>query len=435
MRILIGTTPLPGHVNPFTTLAKALLGAGHEVLWYTGHSFADQVTALGATFLPFDQALEYDTQALNTIFPKRRQYQGLDHIKFDLRKIFIDNLEGQTVDLLALCRDHQPDVVLSDTGLLGAIATCSHLQLPLAICNVTALMVSDPTIAPFGFGRLPNNSYLGRLQNRFLYWFCETFVLADIHQAVNEILTALRMSPLNYALFDVPIYMPDLFLQPTTPRFEYPRSNLPNACHFIGPIFPTFPSPFDPPAWWPELTTNRPVVLVTQGTMTTEPQQLILPTIQALANEDVLVIVTTANRAVSELGPLPSNVRAEPFIPYNRLLPQLDLIVTNGGYGTVQMALAHGVPLVVAGKTEEKAEIGARVTWAEVGLDLKTNYPKPRQIRRAVSHILNAPKYKRNAQYVACDMAGYDAPQQTVALIEQLVNHRASTPISESHIV
>ena len=40
-------------------------------------------------------------------------------------------------------------------------------------------------------------------------------------------------------------------------------------------------------------------------------------------------------------------------------------MVTNGGYGGVQLALAHGVPLVVAGNTEEKGEIAARVAAYE----------------------------------------------------------------------
>jgi UDP:flavonoid glycosyltransferase YjiC (YdhE family) len=36
-------------------------------------------------------------------------------------------------------------------------------------------------------------------------------------------------------------------------------------------------------------------------------------------------------------------------------------MVTNGGYGGVQMALAHAVPLVVAGAKEDKPEVAGRV--------------------------------------------------------------------------
>jgi len=182
-------------------------------------------------------------------------------------------------------------------------------------------------------------------------------------------------APLNYAFFDAGLLEPDLVLQPTTPLFEYPRPNMPDTLHFIGPILPVFPLAYDEPDWWDDLPTDRPVVLVTQGTLAADPRQLIVPAIQALADQAVLVVVTTANRPVAELGHLPPNVRAAPFIPYDRLLPHIDLLVTNGGYGAVQLALAYGVPLVAAGKTEEKAEICARIAWAGVGINLRTDTP------------------------------------------------------------
>ncbi len=136
------------------------------------------------------------------------------------------------------------------------------------------------------------------------------------------------------------------------------------------------------------------------------------------------MVVTTCNRAISKLGQLPPNVRAEPFVPYDRLLPHVDLLVTNGGYGTVQMALAHGVPLVAAGKTEDKAEICTRVAWAGVGINLKTESPHSQQIKQAVWQTLNTPTYRQNTQRLCNNFAQYNAPQQAVTLIEQLMTER-----------
>src|SRR4030095_4366556 len=85
---------------------------------------------------------------------------------------------------------------------------------------------------------------------------------------------------------------------------------------------------------------------------------------------------------------LPANARVEPFIPFGALLPHVDLMITKGGYGGVQFALAHGVPLIVAGATEEKPEIAARVAWSGAGINLKTKTPSPEQIRAAVRAVL-----------------------------------------------
>lgn len=421
MRILIGTTPQAGHVNPLTTLAQALLRAGHEVLWYTGRSFEAKITALGATFFPFEQALELNADSIETLFPERANYKGLAQLKFDLRKLFIDNLEGQAADLLAICQDSKPDLLLADLGLLGAAVPKYRLHLPLVMCNISVLPLSSPNTAPFGFGLAPSDSMVGRWRNRLLYWLRDTLILADLHRAMNEKLKLLELPPLRGSLFDAAAYAPDILLQPTTPLFEYPRPDLPDTVHFIGPLLPAFSPHYHEPAWWPELQTKRPVVLVTQGTVSTDPRQLILPAIQALAGQGVLVVVTTANRPVSDLGELPSNVRAESFIPYDRLLPHVDLLVTNGGYGTVQMALVHGIPLVAAGKTEEKAEICARVAWAGLGINLKTDTPTVPRIRQAVLTVLNTPTYRQHGQRLRHDCARYNAPQQAVALMEGLI--------------
>ena len=47
-------------------------------------------------------------------------------------------------------------------------------------------------------------------------------------------------------------------------------------------------------------------------------------------------------------------------------------MVTNGGYGAVQRALIAGVPLVVAGNTEDKPEVAARVECFGAGVNLRT---------------------------------------------------------------
>jgi UDP:flavonoid glycosyltransferase YjiC (YdhE family) len=87
---------------------------------------------------------------------------------------------------------------------------------------------------------------------------------------------------------------------------------------------------------------------------------------------------------------------------------------------TVQIALANGIPLVVAGQTEDKPEASARVGWAGVGINLKTKTPTPKQVRNAVRKLLADSKYKTKAKYFQAEMNRYHAPTQAVSLIEQL---------------
>ena len=52
-----------------------------------------------------------------------------------------------------------------------------------------------------------------------------------------------------------------------------------------------------------------------------------------------------------------------------------DVYVGNGGYGGVHFAMEHGVSLVVAGTTEDKVGVTARVARSGAGINLKSNRP------------------------------------------------------------
>jgi UDP:flavonoid glycosyltransferase YjiC (YdhE family) len=124
------------------------------------------------------------------------------------------------------------------------------------------------------------------------------------------------------------------------------------------------------------------------------------------------------------LGDLPVNVRAEPFIPFDRLLPHVDVMVSNGGYGGTQMALAHGIPLMVAGEIEDEMEVAARVEWTDAGINLRQQRPSPDQVRRAVREVLANPRYQENGGAIGASFVKYDAPTRASELLESLAQYR-----------
>ena len=139
------------------------------------------------------------------------------------------------------------------------------------------------------------------------------------------------------------------------------------------------------------------MVHVTQGTLdNADLGRLLLVTTRALARDDVLVVATTGGPDPEPLRrDLPANVRLERFVPHDLLLPHVDVMVTNGGYGGVQQALANGVPLVVAGDSEDKPEVAARVQWSGAGVNLHTGRPSPAMVGRAVRRVLAHGSYRR----------------------------------------
>jgi UDP:flavonoid glycosyltransferase YjiC (YdhE family) len=191
-------------------------------------------------------------------------------------------------------------------------------------------------------------------------------------------------------------------------------------------MLPPFPADFTQPAWWPDLRSGRPVVHVTQGTVATEMVELVLPTIQALADEKVLVVVTTPEP--ESLGRLPANARVERTIPHACLLPFVDVMVTNGGYNGVKVALAYGVPLVAAGASEDKPEVCSRIAWSGAGINLKTGSPTPGLLNKAVMEVLQDPAYREKAKMIQADFARHDSPAEAAQLLEILAQTKQLVP-------
>jgi UDP:flavonoid glycosyltransferase YjiC (YdhE family) len=130
-------------------------------------------------------------------------------------------------------------------------------------------------------------------------------------------------------------------------------------------------------------------------------------------------------------GPLPANARVAEYIPYDLLLPRIDAVVTNGGFGGVQRAIAHGLPLVVAGSTEDKPEVAARVAWAGCGRDLRTGTPRPDAVRRAVREVLTTPSYRLRSRELATAIAALPDPVDVIAAgLDAAVAARRTPPVT-----
>jgi UDP:flavonoid glycosyltransferase YjiC (YdhE family) len=175
------------------------------------------------------------------------------------------------------------------------------------------------------------------------------------------------------------------------------------------------------------------VVHVSQGTIDNKDfGRLVRPTLDALTDRDVLVIVATGGRPVEELGELPGNARAAEFLPYDALLPKTDVFVTNAGFGGTQYALSHGVPIVAAGDTEDKPEVSMRVEWSGVGVNLKTGTPTASAVGAAVDRILADPSFRRRASTLAVRIAGYSTFDEIESELEAAARAsrlRLETPV------
>jgi UDP:flavonoid glycosyltransferase YjiC (YdhE family) len=430
-RFLFTTMPATGHVMPKLPIARELVARGHDVHWYTGAAYRASVRATGATHHPIRSAEDFGGQTIGEAFPELVGLTGVTMVRRAFQRVFIDNAEGMLRDCQAILAEHPADVILAEPLFVAARWLHELGGPPWATLGESMLGTYSRDTAPFGPGLFPLGGPAGRLRNATMNLVHRRLLFAPVTSHYEQARARVGLPRLGVSFIDTFIGS-HLYMQSTVPGFEYPRSDLPPQVHFIGPLLPEPTANFDPPRWWDELGGSRPVVLVTQGTVATDPQHLLVPTLRALADEDALVIATTGGPAEDVLNALggtpPAHVKVERFVPYAELMPHIRVLVTNGGYGTVQHALSEGVPIVVAGATEDKPEVAARIAWSGAGIRLRSQSPAPEHLRRAVREVLDRPDYRNRAHAIGEEMAAYDAPRTAATLLENLAGARRRTP-------
>jgi UDP:flavonoid glycosyltransferase YjiC (YdhE family) len=155
---------------------------------------------------------------------------------------------------------------------------------------------------------------------------------------------------------------------------------------FTGPL--PVRTAWHPPAWWTTLDSAKPRVIVTQGTLATDPARLCVPVRDAIDGLDVTAVYT----APASVAPT-----AAPWLPLPSILDGAALLVTSGGYGGIQAALVAGVPVLVAGDTEDKIENGVRVEYAGIGGYLPAPYTAER-LKEAIVTVMQTPRFYERAR-------------------------------------
>lgn len=420
LRFLFATTPLPGHVNPGLPIARALVERQHEVRWYTGRAHAVAVARTGAVVEPIVDAYDPANQPLDERYPGRAMLEGLRSLKYDLKHLFLDEAPAYVHELEAILGRFAADVVVVDTAFLAGRLVHERGGPPYASYGISVLPIPSSDIPPLGTGRAPATSAVGKLGQRIMHAVAPRLLFRDVQRHQHAVRRGLGLPPTDQTVIDQ-FVSPYLYLQGSTASFEYPRRDLPAHVHFVGPLLPAAAATRDHDATLESLGTTRPLILVNQGTVATDPADLVLPAIDAFADDDVDVITTGVDPTFVGRT-IPANTHVRAFVPFADLLPRVSVMVTNGGFGGVQAALVHGVPMVVAGASEDKPDIAARVAWSGAGVRLGDRSPSPDALRDAVRTVLDDPGYRRRAASFRDEISDSNGADTAAELLQSLAS-------------
>lgn len=423
--LIFASVPVHGHLTPLLPLARAHVERGDQVRFLTGARFRDVVAATGATHVPLPADADFDDRDISARFPERDALSPVKAMAHDIEHVFIRPGAAQYAAIWRLLDEEPADAIILDpTFAAGALLVeLPEAQRPAVIVGgVLPLNLAATDLAPFGFGLTPLGGFAGRIRNGALRTVIAQ-LFSSVTEAGREVVRQVHGRDPRFPAMDWMRHA-DAIAQLTVPSFEYPRPDTDANLVFVGPVSLSGAGDHALPDWWRELDGSRPVIHVTQGTLANDDlHELIVPTIDAFADQDVAVVVATGGAPVSLLGDLPRNVYAAEFLPYAELLPRTAVMITNGGYGGAQFALRYGVPLVVAPGKEDKVEVAARVAWSGVGVRLRTR-PTPRQLRRGVDRVLQNPCYRAAADRVSREIAAADGAAGFTRVVDTAIADR-----------
>jgi UDP:flavonoid glycosyltransferase YjiC (YdhE family) len=379
MRLLFTTFPAIGHLHALAPLALAAKRAGHEVCVATAPDLVPWSITCGLPSRP--------------VGPLVRTL--LAEVPADRPGRLLTDIWPRAVvrDLTRLVTEWRPDVVVHEEGEYAAVLVAARLGLP---CVTQSW--ATPAASPF-----ERAEALTRLAPLWAREGSSDETAED--QSREQARTARTTGQLYLDACPPPYQLGGLR---GLDRVEAVR-----AVPFDGPAQQS-------PSWLSRLA--RPAVYVTLGAdpaySTIARLQLLADGVSAVAAS---VVLTTGPHAVAELGDLPDNVVARPYLPQSQVLPHVDAVVSQGGAGGLIGALLQALPhLVVPGRSQSQQDVASVTAGIGTGLRLREEQLDPGEVGAAVRELLSDVRFELAASKVRAQIELQPGPDQALELVTSL---------------
>jgi MGT family glycosyltransferase len=200
----------------------------------------------------------------------------------------------------------------------------------------------------------------------------------------------------------------------------------------IGPILWQHPEA-KLPGWVNDLSHEKPVIWLYTGNPSYgrfgswgDSAIVLELCIEALASEDVQVVVTTGHHGLPKrLSRLPANFRHEPYVPGLAMAQRSELLIHHGGYGSCQTGLYTGTPAVIIPTFSERESNARRVAAVGAGefvslsdRDSRTKQDLVNEVRSKITRVLSESSYATHAGEISKKMQEYGGAAYATDLIE-----------------
>jgi UDP:flavonoid glycosyltransferase YjiC (YdhE family) len=169
-----------------------------------------------------------------------------------------------------------------------------------------------------------------------------------------------------------------------------------------------------PPGLWPR-------VLVSLSTTAFPGQEAFLQKALDAVTDLPLEVVVTTGPAIDPAGlRAPANTIVHRYLPHRDVMPDCSAVIGHGGHATTMLALAHGLPLVIAPMHPmlDQRMVGKAVQDAGAGLLIKAS-SSPEEIGRALMTVVDSAIFRTAASMVGRRIRASDGARTGARLLAE----------------
>jgi MGT family glycosyltransferase len=394
-----------GNAPPQLGVGKRLVERGHEVHVLGDRSLAGAAVAAGCSFSPWDRGTERtEMDASDDARNDWETEEPLDVVRRIRDLLQSGPAAAFAADTAAAIATFQPDAVVPDSQLFGAMIAAEGAGLPVAALVPNLWMAPTPgTGDPVGF----------KIINRVVKQG-----LPDLNAARAE-----HGLPALDAFYDQ-LLAADRILVLSSETLDVASPFVPNNVRYVGPVLddPVWTDPWTSP--WPE-SNKDPLVLVGFSSIYQNQGPLLQRVIDALSVMEVRAVVALGRVLKAEALAATDNVAVARSVPHSELLTEASLMISHCGHGTTVKTLAAGVPMVCIPMGRDQDATAACVVKQRAGVELSPAASSD-EIRLAIADLLDHDGYRENAARLASVLAREHQPLDVVLELEDLVGQAAS---------
>ncbi|ONI76000.1 glycosyl transferase [Actinosynnema sp. ALI-1.44] len=431
MRVLFATYAVKTHFQAMVPLAWALRNAGHEVRVASQPELADVITGAGLTAVSVgeDHTLwrtanrfltkryaeanpaVYKSVREAAVLPFDRADQAPDELTADELAAAYDNLvqswyrivnNTMVADLVDFARHWRPDLVIWEPNSYAAavaaeVSGAAHARLlwGVDIFGVTRARFLDVR----GDRTDALGEWLAALIEPYGQDFTETLVTG--HFTIDQLPGPLRMTA--------------------------------DHLHYVRMGYVPYNGVATVPRWlWEQ--PERPRVALTLGVSAAESfggyGVSVQDVLDSLADLDIEIVATVAEREQHKLRQIPENTRVVPSVPLHALLPTCAAAIHHAGFNTLCTTLFYGVPPMSLPERFDEPLLARRVHQQGAGLATHMAEATGEQVRAGVLRLLTESSFRRAVQPLTAEMTAMPSPADLVAHLQELTDGYRRRPSS-----